>query len=140
MPPAARRRHGVWKDPDRRGGVTLIEALVSLAVMAAVLAVLARQIGASALAARRLEAHVALVAAGRVLVALLPRGGAPLPPERQGRIGDVTWQLRVSPFPTGSPAPVRSFFAPQRSEARLQAPDGSTLSLETVRLQRRAAP
>jgi hypothetical protein len=83
----------------RDGGSALVEAMVAVAVIAMMLAVTYRAVGASVLNARAAEASriAALIAQSRLA---LVGAEIPLSPgETTGVDGDFAWQVRIEPEP-----------------------------------------
>jgi general secretion pathway protein I len=123
--------------PEREGesGFTLIEAVVTLALVTVVLAAIGYLVAANSRGVRVLEQHVALMETARLVATSIPRNGEALPNDLTGEMSGHRWQIRLSPFLDGSPVVPESRFMPQRIELRVQSPSGAILSLETMRLQ-----
>jgi general secretion pathway protein I len=122
-------------EQDGEAGFTLIEAVVTLALVTVVLAAIGYLVAANSRSVRVLEQHVALMETARLLAAGIPRNGKALPNDQSGETSGHRWQMRLAPFLDGSPVVPESQFMPQRIELRVQSPSGAILSLETVRLQ-----
>jgi general secretion pathway protein I len=123
--------------PEQHGeaGFTLIEAVVTLALVTVVLAAIGYLVAANSRGVRILEQHVALTETARLVATSIPRNGEALADELSGERSGHRWQMRLTPFFDGSPVVPESRFMPQRIELRVQSPSGAILSLETVRLQ-----
>jgi general secretion pathway protein I len=122
-------------EQDGEAGFTMIEAVVTLALVTVVLAAIGYLVAANTRGVRILEQHVALMEAARLVATGIPRNAEPLPDDLAGEMSGHRWQMRQSPFFDGVPAIPESRFMPQRLELRVQSPSGAILSLETVRLQ-----
>lgn len=123
--------------PEQEGeaGFTMIEAVVTLALVTVVLAAIGYLVAANTRGVRILEQHVALMETARLVATGIPRNAEPLPDDLAGEMSGHRWQIRQSPFFGGVPAIPESRFVPQRVELRVQSPSGAVLLLETVRLQ-----
>jgi general secretion pathway protein I len=123
--------------PEQEGesGFTMIEAVVTLALVTVVLAAIGYLVAANSRGVRMLEQHVALMETARLVATSIPRNGEPLPSDLAGEMSGHRWQIRLSPFFDGVPGVPESRFMPQRIELRVRSPSGAILSLETVRLQ-----
>jgi general secretion pathway protein I len=122
----------------REGGFTLIEAVVALALVTVGLAAIGALVATNSRGALKLDQHAALANAARLVIATLPRAGAPMPDDLRGRQAGHRWQMRITPFLDGiSPVP-ESQFVPQLVQLRIQAPGGAVVSFETVRLLSRS--
>lgn len=122
-------------EQEGEGGFTMIEAVVTLALVTVVLAAIGYLVAANTRGVRILEQHVALMETARLVAIGIPRNAEPLPDDLAGEMSGHRWQMRLSPFFDGVPAVPESRFMPQRIELRLRSPSGAILSLETVRLQ-----
>jgi len=120
---------------EGEGGFTMIEAVVTLALVTVVLAAIGYLVAANTRGVRILEQHVALMETARLVATGIPRNAEPLPDDLAGEMSGHRWQIRQSPFFDGVPVIPESRFMPQRLELRVQSPSGAILSLETVRLQ-----
>jgi general secretion pathway protein I len=122
-------------EQEGEGGFTMIEAVVTLALVTVVLAAIGYLVAANTRGVRVLEQHVALMETARLVATGIPRSSEPLPDNLAGEMSGHRWQIRQSPFFDGVPAVPESRFMPQRVELRVQSPSGAILLLETVRLQ-----
>ena len=130
------------QSPDFRGeaGFTLIEVLVALGVCGIVVAAITPVITANAIRARQSDGRLALVAAERSLLEILPgrdelRAGAV-----NGVINGVTWRLMAIPLPLDPDATRRSAWTSYRLVVDLATPNGLTGHVETIRLGKAPAP
>jgi general secretion pathway protein I len=125
------------KSPEQEGegGFTMIEAVVTLALVTVVLVAIGYLVAANTRGVRILEQHVALMETARLVATSIPRNAEPLPDDLAGEMSGHRWQIRQSPFFDGVPVIPESRFMPQRVELRVQSPSGAILLLETVRLQ-----
>jgi general secretion pathway protein I len=122
-------------EQEGEGGFTMIEAVVTLALVTVVLAAIGYLVAANTRGVRVLEQHVALMETAQLVATSIPRSSEPLPDNLAGEMSGHRWQIRQSPFFDGVPAVPESRFMPQRVELRVQSPSGAILLLETVRLQ-----
>jgi general secretion pathway protein I len=122
-------------------GFTLIEALVALAIVAAVLSSIGAVIATSVKGTRAIDQRLALTGAAETLLAELPARNLLKPGRQFGQLGDHRWRIDVSPMDTSvaDDAPQNPRFVPLAVTMRLQAPDGPAIQLTTVRLVPKAA-
>lgn len=124
---------------DGRGGFTLIEAVVALALMAVMLAAIGSLMSSATTGTRTLEGHVALVETARLVMTSIPRrppaGGDDLAGEESG----YRWQVRMSSLTDRVEVPGSPWF-PENVAVRVRSPSGAYFTVETVRLVRRPAP
>ena len=109
--------------------------LIALALVTVVLAAIGSVTATNMRGVRALEQRVALVESARLVVTDLSRGSE-LPGGDHGVTSGHRWQFRTTPF-FDHPGVVNSVWTPQLLELRVQSPSGATLSLSTVRLQKR---
>ena len=126
---------------ERVSGFTLIEALVALAIVAAVLSSIGAVIATSAKATRSIEQRLALTGTAETLLAALPTRDQLKPGRQSGESAGHRWRIEVSPMrtPEPSPAPQARRFVPLAVEMRLQMPGGPAMQVTTVRLVPRIA-
>jgi general secretion pathway protein I len=120
-------------------GFTLIEALVALAIVAAVLGTIGAVIGVTVRGTRSIDQHLALAGTAETLLSELPARDLLKPGRQSGELAGSRWRIDVAPMrlPDGDPAADR--FVPMAVNLRLQRADGSSLQLTTVRLVPRGA-
>ncbi|HEX3162153.1 MAG TPA: prepilin-type N-terminal cleavage/methylation domain-containing protein [Pseudolabrys sp.] len=122
----------------RTAGFTIIEVLVAIAVATISLTAIGALTGITTRGVRSLEQHVALVEAARTLAASLPPRAKLAPGEVTGDLYGNRWRMGVSPFFGGVSTPATdSPWIPEAISIRVQSPSGASMSLETVRLQRK---
>lgn len=124
---------------SKNAGFTIIEVLVAIAVVAVSLTAIGALIGTTTRGVRSIEQHVALVENARTVVASLPSRGQLSLGEVAGDIYGTRWRMGVSPFLGDAAALVpESPWTPAIISIRVQSPSGGTVSLETIRLQRKS--
>ena len=121
---------------DGVAGFTLIEALVALAIVAAVLSSIGAVIATSVKGTRAIEQRLALTGAAEMLLASLPARNLLKPGRQSGELAGHRWLIDVSPLPVpdGSEASPTQLFVALAVKMRLQAPGGPAMQLTTVRL------
>jgi general secretion pathway protein I len=132
--------HAMPSERSGESGFTMIEALVALALVAIVLTAIGSLVASAANGTRTLEQHLALVETARLVATSVPHRDELARGEFEGEVLGYRWRAEASPFFGGGSAPVpNSPWIPQRVVVQVQSPSGATMTLETVRLQRRAA-
>lgn len=121
-------------------GFTLIEALVALAIIAAVLGTIGAVIGTTVRGTRSIDQHLALAGAAETLLAELPARNLLKPGRQSGQLAGSRWRLDVSPMTVAGGDPATDRFVPMAVNLRLQRADGAALQVTTVKLVPRAAP
>jgi general secretion pathway protein I len=126
---------------DGVAGFTLIEALVALAIVAAVLSSIGAVIATMVKGTHSIDQHLALTGAAETLLAELPARSLLKPGRQSGELAGLRWRIDVAPMNTSEPgdAPQTRPFVPLIVELRLQAPAGLAIHLTTVRLVPRTA-
>ena len=126
---------------DGTAGFTLIEALVALAIVAAVLSSIGGVIATTVKGTRSIDQRLALTGAAETLLAALPARNLLKSGRQSGELAGHRWRIDVSPMNTAaaSDAPQNQRFAPLAVNMRLQAPGGPAIQLTTVRLVPTAA-
>jgi general secretion pathway protein I len=127
----------VLSDRRREGGFTMIEAVVTLALVAFVLAAIGSLFASGTIGARTLEQRVALAETARLVATSLPRRRELQTDDFSGEVSGHRWQVRVSPFLGGGQSIPDSPWIPQSVVVRVQSPSGAIMSIETIALQRR---
>jgi general secretion pathway protein I len=122
-------------------GFTLIEALVALAIVAAVLSSIGAVIATSVKGTRTIDQRLALTGAAETLLAELPARNLLKPGRQSGQLGGHRWRIDVSAMDTSlaDDAPQNPRFVPLAVTMRLQEPDGPAIQFTTVRLVPKAA-
>jgi general secretion pathway protein I len=121
---------------DGIAGFTLIEALVALAIVAAVLSSIGAVIATTVKGTRSIDQHLALTGAAETLLAALPARNLLKPGRQTGETAGHRWRIDVAPMNVAvvSDAPQTGRFVPLAVSMRLQAPGGPAIQLTTVRL------
>lgn len=127
--------------PERRqcAGFTIVEVLVALVVMATSLAAIGSVAAANARASRTLDQRGALLQTARAVEAGIPRRGDLAPGETEGELAGHRWRMEVRPLAIDDDA-ADAQWVPRSIVIRVRAPSGASITLETVRLARSAAP
>ena len=126
---------------DGTAGFTLIEALVALAIVAAVLSSIGAVIASTVKGTRSIDQRLALTGAAETLLAELPARNLLKPGRQSGELAGHRWRIDVSPMNAAvtSDAPQTQRFVPLAVNMRLQAPGGPAIQITTVRLVPKAA-
>jgi general secretion pathway protein I len=126
---------------DGVAGFTLIEALVALAIIAAVLSSIGTVIATTVKGTRSIEQRLALTGAAETLLAELPARNLLKPGRQSGELAGHRWRIDVSPMniADAGAAPQDPHFVPLAVVMRLQAPGGPAIQFTTVRLVPKAA-
>jgi general secretion pathway protein I len=121
---------------DGIAGFTLIEALVALAIVAAVLASIGAVIATTAKGTRSIDQRLALIGATETLLGALPARNLMKPGRQSGETAGHRWRIDVFPMnvTVASDAPQTQRFVPLAVNVRLQAPGGGAMQVTTVRL------
>jgi general secretion pathway protein I len=119
-------------------GFTLIEALVALAIIAAVLSSIGAVIATTVKGARSIDQRLALAGTAETLLAALPARSLLKPGRQSGELAGHRWRIDVSPMNVAG-APPTSPFVALAVNMRMQAPDGPAIQVTTVRLVPRIA-
>ena len=125
---------------DSESGFTLIEALVALAIIAAVLSAIGMVIGTTVRGTRAIDQRLALTGAAETLLAQLPARNLLKPGVQNGELEGHSWRIEVAPLNVaaqeGTPT---SRFVALAVSLRMQAPRGPAFQVTTVRLVPKAA-
>jgi general secretion pathway protein I len=113
-------------------GFTLVEALVALAIIAAVLSSIGAVIATTVKGTRSIDQRLALTGAAETLLAALPARNLLKPGRQSGELAGHRWRIDVAPLNLA--AQETSPFVPLAVNMRLQAPGGPAIQLTTVRL------
>jgi general secretion pathway protein I len=121
---------------DGTRGFTLIEALVALAIVAAVLGSIGTVIATSVKGTRGIDQRIQLSGTAESLMAALPARTLLKPGRQSGELAGHRWRIDVSPMnlPVATDAPQTGRFVPLAVTMRLQAPGGPAMQVTTVRL------
>jgi general secretion pathway protein I len=126
---------------DGDAGFTLIEALVALAIVAAVMGSIGAVIATTVKGTRGIEQRLALDGTAENLLATLPARTLLKPGRQSGELAGHRWRIDVAPMNVAlaSDAPPTGRFVPLAVTVRLQAPGGPAMQVTTVRLVPAAA-
>lgn len=120
---------------DGARGFTLIEALVALAIIAAVLSSIAAVIGTTVKGTRMIDQRLALTGAAETLFAALPPRNLLKPGRQSGELAGHRWRIDIAPLNLAvQEVPQTSPFVPLAVNLRMQAPGGPAIQITTVRL------
>jgi general secretion pathway protein I len=122
-------------------GFTLIEALVALAIVAAVLGTIGAVIATTVKGTRGIDQRLQLSGTAETLVAALPVRTLLKPGRQSGELNGHRWRIDVSPMnvAVATEAPQTGRFVLLAVTMRLQAPGGPAMQVTTVRLVPRVA-
>jgi general secretion pathway protein I len=122
-------------------GFTLIEALVALAIVAAVLGSIGTVIATSVKGTRGIDQRIQLSGTAESLLAALPARSLLKPGRQSGELAGHRWRIDVAPMnvPVATDAAQTGRFVPLAVTMRLQAPGGPAMQVTTVRLVPRLA-
>jgi len=121
-------------------GFTLIEGLVTLALVAAAVGAIAGVSDQSHRASLAVAHRMALTATTRMIEASLPGRAESPDGERSGVLDNHQWRLKTSMLPpTGEPESATPW-RPHKLSLQVRGPNGETLWIETIRLQRQVGP
>jgi len=126
---------------DGAAGFTLIEALVALAIVAAVLGSIGAVIATTVKGTRGIDQRLELSGTAENLLAALPARALLKPGRQSGELAGHRWRIDVLPMnvAVASDAPQTGRFVPLAVTMRLQAPGGPAMQVNTVRLVRKVA-
>jgi general secretion pathway protein I len=126
---------------DGTAGFTLIEALVALAIVAAVLSSIGAVIATTVKGTRSIDQRLALTGTAETLLAALPARNLLKPGQQSGELAGHRWRIDVSAMNIAetSDPPQKQRFVPLTVNMRLQAPGGPAILVTTVRLVPKAA-
>jgi general secretion pathway protein I len=125
-------------------GFTLIEALVALAIVAAVLSSIGAVIATTVKGTRSIDQRLALTGTAESLLAALPARSLLKPGRQSGQLAGHRWRIDVSPMNVANVANADDAaqsqrFVPLAVNMQLQAPGGSAIQITTVRLVPKSA-
>ena len=120
-------------------GFTLIEALVALAIIAAVLTSIGMVIGTTVRGTRAIDQRLALSGAAETVLANLPARNALKPGRQTGQLAGHRWRIDVAPVNAAAADAPPGRFVPLAINMRMQGPGGAAFQVTTVRLMPKAA-
>jgi general secretion pathway protein I len=117
-------------------GFTLIEALVALAIVAAVLGSIGAVIATTVKGTRGIDQRLALGGTAEMLLAALPSRTLLKTGRQSGELAGHRWRIDVSAMnvAVANDAPQTGRFVPLAVTMRLQSPGGPAMQVTTVRL------
>jgi len=118
----------------RARGFTLIEALVALAIIAAVLSSIGAVIGTTVKGTKSIGQRLALTGAAETVFAALPARNALKPGRQSGELVGHRWRVDVAPLNAAAMEGPQACFVPLVVNMRVQAPGGPAIQVTTVRL------
>lgn len=125
-------------DDRTDAGFTIIEVLVSLAVVAICLAAIGSLVATTLRGVSAVERHLALAETARAVVATVAPPAHVLMGVTSGEMSGYPWRVVVSPWTGGGVAPTPdSPWIPQWVRIRVLSPSGAAFDIQTVRLQKR---
>jgi general secretion pathway protein I len=122
-------RKNVYND---LAGFTLIEALVALAIIAAVLTPIAAMIATTVKGSRSIDQRLALTGSAETLLAALPARNLLASGRQSGETAGHRWRIDISQINTATSNVGR--WIPLSVAMRLQTPGGPAMEITTVRL------
>ena len=120
-------------------GFTLIEALVALAIIAAVLGSIGGVIATTVQGTRAIDQKLALSGAAETMLAGLPARNALKVGRQSGALAGHRWRIDVAPITAAAADAPASRFVPLAVNMRMQGPGGAQIQVTTVRLVPKAA-
>jgi general secretion pathway protein I len=124
---------------DRSAGFTLIEVLVTLAVLATSLAAIGALVAAGVKGTRATEEHLLMTQTVRAIMTGLPDHRDLKIGAMSGETGGVRWRLDVMPY-VGPPVDPQAAtpWVPLSLTLTVRSPSGRVLQVNTIRLRRRS--
>jgi general secretion pathway protein I len=127
------------KPASDTAGFTLIEVVVTMAVIAAILLSIGSLVGVSVRGTHALDDHLVLVETARAIEAGLPDRNRLTVGTMSGERDGQLWRVDVQPFPGQLEAQAQTLWVPLTAAITVQTPGGTSLTVTTVRLGRRPA-
>ena len=134
-------RMTIGRRPRNRAtaGFTLIEVLVALALVAVSVGGIGSAIFTSSKGVRSIEDHLMLDGAARILSTSLPKRQDLVPGRLTGNLLGQRWRTDIAPY-AGIERVPDFMWVPQVVAIEVRSPSGTTVRLETIRLQQLATP
>jgi general secretion pathway protein I len=122
-------------------GFTLIEVVVTLAVIAAILTSIGSLVSVTVRGVHALDSRVALIEAARSIATGLPGRDSLTPGSLSGQTGGQSWRVDVRRFSgtLDAQTQTQTLWLPLTVSIAVQAPDGTSLKVTTLRLRRGTA-
>ncbi len=127
------------KSARAAAGFTLIEVVVTLAVIAAILLSVGSLVSVAVRGTHALDDHLVLVETARAVEAGLPDRDTLKVGTLSGERDGQRWRVDVQPFAGGLDAQANTPWVPLTAAITVQTPGGTSLRITTVRLGRRPA-
>jgi general secretion pathway protein I len=128
------------RNEPANAGFTLVEALVSLAVLAISLAAIGGLAASSYRSGLYVERHVAEVETAQAIISGLPDRKDLATGSLTGEMADHRWRVDAAPYPADFVASAKTVWSPQEVIVRVESPSGALLRFDTIRLVKRAGP
>ena len=125
------------KQATDTAGFTLIEVVVTLAVIATILLSIGSLVSVAVRGTHALDDHLVLVETARGIEAGLPERDALHAGTMSGERDGQRWRVDVRPFPVESTTKSESPWMPLTASITVMTPDGTSLNITTLRLGRR---
>ncbi len=120
-------------------GFTLIEVIVTLAVIAAILLSVGSLVSVAVRGTHALDDHLVLVETARAIEAGLPDRDTLKVGILSGERDGQRWRVDVQPFAGELDTQAKTPWVPLTASITVQTPDGTSLRITIVRLGRRPA-
>jgi general secretion pathway protein I len=127
-----------FKSSHGSAGFTLIEVVVTLAVIAVILVSIGSLVGVTVRGTRALDDHLVLVETARAIESGLPDRDSLTTGTISGETAGQSWRVDVQPFSGGLDAQSRTPWVPLTVAITVQTPGETSLRVTTLRLSRRA--
>jgi general secretion pathway protein I len=130
----------VPRNKGASAGFTLVEALVSLAVLAISLAAIGGLAASSYRSGLYVERHLAAVETAQAIVTGLPDRKDLAGGSLTGETAAHSWRVDTAPYLADFVAPTKTtVWSPQEIVVRVESPTGALLRFDTIRLVKKAA-
>src|SRR5271169_6005232 len=129
-----------FKSSHGSAGFTLIEVVVTLAVISIILVSIGSLVRATVRGTHALDDHLVLVETARVIESGLPDRDSLTTGTISGESAGQSWRVDVEPFSGELDAQSRTPWVPLTVSITVQTPGGTSIRVTTLRLSRRAPP